>query len=199
MKLKGTPDLQLMNYDLNISGKILSLNFFNEIYDATRNDLTNELKNNPSYPNLADFELEIKGNDTKSFNLISTAYEDTRKELKESKNVIIGLQKQIEDLEGTITNLNQRIEQDAIANNQKTIPFSSIAKDAKIRYNDLKQIGFAKILTSKDFIKIDTIPVATLSWNKNLNDSIINSKETELRIWLQSELGLDTLFIKREK
>jgi hypothetical protein len=30
-------------------------------------------------------------------------------------------------------------------------------------------------------------------------DSIIAPKERELRTWLQKELSLDTLFIKREK
>jgi hypothetical protein len=70
---------------------------------------------------------------------------------------------------------------------------------AKIRYVDIEAIGFANVLSSKDFIKIDTIPVATIKWNLKLTDSIINPKETELRAWLQKEMELDTLFIKREK
>ncbi|MBT4869278.1 MAG: hypothetical protein HON45_04145, partial [Polaribacter sp.] len=52
-------------------------------------------------------------------------------------------------------------------------------------------------LYSKDFIKIDTIPVATVKWNLKLPDSVIVSKEKELRIWLQKEMNLDTLFINR--
>ena len=69
----------------------------------------------------------------------------------------------------------------------------------KIRYIDLESVGFANQLSSKDFIKIDTIPVATIKWNKKLNDSIVKLKERELRAWLQKEMDLDTLFIKREK
>lgn len=78
-EIKSNPSLQLMNYDPQISEKTLSLNFFNEINEATKNDLTNELTNNPLYPNLVDFKLLIKGSDTKSFELITIAYQDTRK------------------------------------------------------------------------------------------------------------------------
>ena len=150
------------------------------------------------YPNLKGFELKIKGSDTKSFELITTAYQDKRQELQESKNIIVGLQKQIEELQNTISNLNTRIEQNAIESNQKTIAFSSIAKESKIRYNEIQQISFANQLSSKDFIKIDTIPVVTIQWNLNMQDSLINVKEIELRAWLQTKMSLDTLFIKRE-
>ena len=144
-------------------------------------------------------KLKIKGSDTKSFDLITTAYQEKRDELRESKNIIEGLQNKIKDLEGTITSLNNRIEQDAQANNQKAIAFSRIAQQAKIRYIDISTIGFANVLSSKDFIKIDTIPVALITWQPNLSDSIISIKENELRAWMQGELGLDTLYIKREK
>ena len=142
--------------------------------------------------------MVIKGSDTKSFELITTAYKEKREELQESKNIINGLQKQITDLQITISSLNQRIEQDALNKNQKTIAFSRIAKDAKIRYVDIEAIGFANVLSSKDFIKIDTISVATIKWNLKLPDSILNLKEKELRGWLQKEMELDTLFMKRE-
>ena len=115
-----------------------------------------------------------------------------------SKNIIDGLQKEINDLQETISTLNNRIEQDALNKNQNVIAFSGIAKDAKIRYNDIEAIGFASVLSSKDFIEIDTIPVATIKWNKRLPDSIVSPKERELRKWLQKEMKLDTLFIKRE-
>ena len=77
--------------------------------------------------------------------------------------------------------------------------FSRIAKEAKIRYKDIKEIGFSNVLSSKDFIKVDTLPIATIKWIKGVNDSILISKQSELRAWLQIELELDTLFIKVEK
>ncbi|KGL59692.1 MULTISPECIES: DUF389 domain-containing protein [unclassified Polaribacter] len=198
-EIKNNPSLTLIDYERDLERKTLKLNFFNEITDATYNDLSNEINSNVSYNNLKDFKLEIKGSDTKSFELITIAYKENREELQESKNIINGLQKQIAALQETISTLNTRIEQDALNKNQKVIAFSRIAKDAKIRYVDIEAIGFANVLSSKDFIKIDTIPVATIKWNLKLPDSIINPKETELRAWLQKEMELDTLFIKREK
>ena len=198
-EIKNNPSLTLIDYERDLERKTLKLNFFNEITDATYNDLSNEINSNVSYNNLKDFKLEIKGSDTKSFELITIAYKENREELQESKNIINGLQKQIAALQETISTLNTRIEQDALNKNQKVIAFSRIAKDAKIRYVDIEAIGFANVLSSKDFIKIDTIPVATIKWNLKLHDSIINPKETELRAWLQKEMELDTLFIKREK
>jgi uncharacterized hydrophobic protein (TIGR00271 family) len=198
-EIKSNKSLQLIDWDKDIVKKEIFLNFFNEITDATENDLTNELSNIVLYPNIVDFQLKIKGSDTKSFELITTAYKDKRAELQESKNIISGLQKQISGLQADISKLNNRIEQDALNKNQKVIAFSRIAKGAKIRYIDIEAIGFASVLSSKDFIKIDTIPLATIKWNTKLPDSIVSPKERDLRAWLQKELALDTLFIKREK
>ena len=106
---------------------------------------------------------------------------------------------EFQGLQETIIELNNRIEQDALNNNQKVIAFSRIVKDAKIRYKAIESLGFAKVLSSKDFIKIDTIPVVTVQWDAKLQDSTVLVNERELRNWLQIELNLDTLFIKREK
>ena len=198
-EIKQNKYLQLIDWDKDLEKKEIYLNFFNEITEATENDLTNELNDARVYPNLSGFILKIKGSDTKSFELITTAYQEKREELQQSKNIIVGLQKEIQDLQETISALNNRIEQDALNKNQKVVAFSRIAKDAKIRYVDIEEIGFASVLRSKDFIKIDTVPVATIKWNVRLHDSIVSPKERELRSWLQQQLELDTLFIKREK
>ncbi|UAM99997.1 DUF389 domain-containing protein [Polaribacter litorisediminis] len=198
-EIKMNKSLTLIDHEPDIESKTLQLNFFNEITDATYNDLSNEIAHNSNYNSLKDFKLEIKGSDTKSFEIITTAYKEKREELQESKNIIAGLQKQIKELQETISSLNNRIEQDALNKHQNVIAFSTIAKDAKIRYIDIEAIGFASVLSSKDFIKIDTIPVVTIEWNVQLSDSIIAPKERELRTWLQNEMQLDTLFIKREK
>ncbi|MFY0603570.1 MAG: DUF389 domain-containing protein [Flavobacteriaceae bacterium] len=198
-EIKGNSSLQLIESEVEADNKIIRLNFFNEISEATKNDLTNELINNDLYPNLKDFTLKIKGSDTKSFEMITTVYKEKIKELQESKLIIDGLQKQIQDLQNTITTLNVRIEQDALSKNQKAVAFSSVAKDAKIRYNEIEKLGFANVLSTKDnFIKVDTIPVAIIKWNTSLSDSIIQIKEKELRVWMQQELKLDTLYIKRD-
>ena len=198
-EVKSNNALTLIDYDLpNLEEKKLKLNFFNEVSDATYNDLQNELANNVAYTSLKEFKLEIKGSDTKSFDLITTAYKEKKEELQESKNIIAGLQKQIIELQEKISSLNNSIEQNAFSKNQKAIAFSRIVKDAKIRYNEIESIAFSKVLSSKDFIKIDTIPVATINWNSTIKDSLLIYKELELRAWLQKEMKLDTLFIKRE-
>ena len=190
-------NFQLIDQDYDADTKVLKLNFFNEVSLAEKNMLENRLNNYPRYDRLHEVKIDIKGSDTKSFELITTAYKEKREELQETKNRITGLQNQISDLQETILSLNNRIEQDASNKNQKVVAFSRIAKDAKIRYNDIEEVGFANVLYSKDFIKIDTIPVATVKWNLKLPDSVIVSKEKELRIWLQKEMNLDTLFINR--
>jgi L-lactate utilization protein LutB len=180
-----------MNFDKDFDKQILSLNFFNEISDATKQDLLNELSNNPEYPNLRKVTLKIKGSDTKSYELISGAYQDARDELKESKNVISGLQLQVEDLKKEITTMNQQIE-----SKSEGVHFSSLARDAKIRFNDLQYFGFAKMLESNDFIKVDTISIANVKWNPALSDSLVKVKEKQLGDWLKQELKTDNIIIK---
>ena len=198
-EIKSNRLYQLMDDEYNEKEKKLSLNFFNEVTQAEKNSLQNSLSTDPRYVDCNDTIIDIKGSDTKSFDLITTAYKDKSEELKETKNIIDGLHMQIEDLEVIISSLNNRIEQDALNENEKAIAFSRISKDAKIRYNEILAIGFAKILRSKDFIKVDTIPLVTIKWGSNINDSIISLKELELRSLLQAEMKLDTLFIDREK
>ena len=197
-EIKTIQGFQLIDDTYSYEDKEIYLNFFNEVSEVEENILNNQLANNINYTKIKDFKIIIKGSDTKSFELITTAYKEKREELQESKNIVAGLQKQITDLQETISSLNNRIEQDALSKNQKIVAFSRVAKDAKIRYVDIEEIGFASVLSSKDFIKIDTIPVVTIKWNVRLIDSIITPKERDLRSWLQKEMGLDTLFIKRD-
>tara|TARA_R110002073_G_scaffold53840_4_gene138803 strand:+ start:14012 stop:15475 length:1464 start_codon:yes stop_codon:yes gene_type:complete len=198
-EIKSNDFYLLMEDEYYPKTKTLELKFFNEVGEAEKNSLENRLISDPRYTDLTNIKLKIKGSDTKSFDLITTAYQEKRDELKESKNVIEGLQNKIRSLEETITSLNNRIEQDALNKNQKVVAFSRIAKDVKIRYGEIQRIDFANVLSSKDFIKIDTIPQVSIQWNSNVADSIISLKEIELRNWLQIEMKLDTLFIKRER
>jgi uncharacterized hydrophobic protein (TIGR00271 family) len=190
--------LQLMDHDVDMKDKVIFLNFFDEITETSVGFLNNDLNDKSKYPDLDGFRLEIKGSDTKSFDLITKAYEEKREELREKNLIIEGLNNKIDELEKAIVSLNDRIEQDAISRNEKVVAFSRISKDAKILYNEIEGMSFANVLSSKDFIKIDTIPQVTITWNASIQDSIISIKELELRAWLQGEMQLDTLFIKRE-
>ena len=198
-EVKTIDDYQLIGQpDFDYKNKEIRLSFFNEVTDTEKNLLQNQF-NDEEYNRLKDFQLKVKGSDTKSFELITTAYKEKREELQESKNIIDGLQKQITELQNTISTLNARIEQDAQNENENVVQFSRISKEAKIRYAEIEELSFAKQLFSKDFIKVDTIPVATVKWNEKLDESLKANKEKELRTWLQKEFELDTLFIKRSQ
>ena len=190
---------QLMDKNAYLDKQIIQLKFFNEMSEGEVNALTNQLRINANYDALKNFQLQIKGSDTKSFDLITTAYKDKRQELEDSKKIIDGLRQEIEDLKNTVSTLNLTIETKAALSNEEAVAFSRIAKEAKIRYLDIERIGFSKVLSSSDFIKIDTIPLAFLKWNCNIKENVLNQEELELRKWMQAEMKLDTLFIKREK
>lgn len=179
---KGTP-----NYD----DKKITLYFNGEISSATETDLRNELKD---YESISDFNLEIFGNKNRSFDKISDAYDRAISELDKKDIIISGLEKQIFELQENVSGLNQQLE---AQNSSDEIPFSSLAKDAKIRFNDLDYFGYAKMLESKDFIKVDTLTVANIKWKENLNDSIALVKEGELLLWLKQELKTEKVSIKR--
>jgi hypothetical protein len=122
---------------------------------------------------------------------LDRAYED----LDEKDNIVAGLQKQIEALQSNITNLNKQVE----ANNNQVggFSFTSLSRDAKVRFHDLEYFGYSKMLQSKDFINIDTVALANVKWSGSLNDSLRTVKEAQLSKWLKSELNLDTIIIKR--
>jgi len=194
-EIKSNNDLWLQRENINRKDKKINLFFNGDVSDATKTFLRNELK---SYSKIDDFELSINENKVRSVDRVVDAYDRAIVDLDLKDNVIKGLHKEIEGLKNTISGLNKRIEQDALSKDKNSIPFSQIAKDAKIRYNDIKAISFAKRLSSKDFIKIDTIAEVSLVWNKKIADSIIIKKERELTLWMQKELKLDTLLINKK-
>ena len=71
--------------------------------------------------------------------------------------------------------------------------FSSLFKDAKIQFTELKYFGYSKMLTSSDFRKIDTLTVFKTQWDSSLNDSLVRVRVDSLKIWLKLELGIESL------
>ncbi len=192
-EIKANNELWLQNDDdmPNWEAKTITLYFNGEVSDATVADLNNEIKN---YENLKAFKLIIKGNKNRSFDKISDAYDRAILELDKKDNIVAGLQLEISDLKSRITELNKVI---ASKNTTNTISFTSLAKDAKVRFNDLDYFGYAKMLTSKDFITTDTISVVDLKWNPNLEQSVVLLKEKALKEWLKETLKVDTISIRR--
>ena len=185
IEVESNNELWLQRAIPNWEEKTIALYFNGEITDATEVDLRNEIK---GYEKIKDFDLIISGNKNRSFDKISDAYDRAIKSLDEKDNIILGLRTEASNLRDELQSVNE---------NRKTISFSNLSKDAKIKFNDLQYFGYSKMLVSKDFISVDTIDVATVKWNIGVNDSILNIKEKELSIWLKTAIKTDTVFIKR--
>ena len=150
-----------------------------------------------NYESIKDFELEIYGNKNRSVDKISDALDRAYEDLDEKELVIKGLQEQNEKLEQENLDLKSQLNSNTSSQKESVVAFTTLSKDARIQYADLRQFGYAKMLSSKDFNTVDTIPVAAVKWNPALSDSIQTLREAELKIWLKQKLALDTLIVKR--
>nr|WP_299034635.1 DUF389 domain-containing protein [uncultured Tenacibaculum sp.] len=194
-KVYDNPNLWLQRERLEVKDKTISLFFNGDVSDATESFLRNELK---TFPKIDSYSLIINENKAKSVDRVVDAYDRAVKELDEKDNIITGLHMEIDDLKRTISSLNQRIEQDALYRDKNSIPFSKISTEAKIRFNDIKEMSLAKVLSSSDFIKVDTTTVVSVKWNEKLKDSIMVKNEQELRAWIQKELKTDKIQVRRK-
>ncbi len=185
-------ELWFQNGTWDAEAKKITLYFNGEILEATEADLKNELKH---YDKIKDFDLEINGNKNRSFDKISDAYDRAIKDLDEKDHIISGLRKEIAGLQVEITELNKKIEGSTFQNG--SVSFTNLSRDAKVRFSDLQYFSFAKMLESKDFIKIDTIAVARIKWRSSLKDSLASVKEKQLGQWMKKQLKLDSLVIRR--
>ncbi len=170
--------------------KEIRLRFNGEIAPAVETTLKQKVKD---YDKISDYEVFVVGNKSRSIDDISKSLERAYNNLDQKDYVINGLQDKIKELESEVSGLTNTIEKA----DKNTIPFSSIAKEAKIRFGDIKEIRFSKVLSTKDFIKVDTIPEASVIWNSKLKEKYIEKKQLELHKWLQKEMKLDTLYIKQ--
>ncbi len=192
-KIESNKDLWLQREKIHRDTKKVNLFFNGDVTDATETFLRNELK---TYAKLDTYELIINENKARSVDRVVDAYDRAITDLDLKDNIIKGLQREIEDLKSTISTLNNNIEQNALDRDKNSVPFSKVAKEAKIRFNDIKEISFSKKLSSKDFIKVDTIPELSVRWNPKLSDSIVKKNENELKTWLQKELKLKITIVK---
>ncbi|WP_010520226.1 TIGR00341 family protein [Aquimarina agarivorans] len=77
------------------------------------------------------------------------------------------------------------------------VPLLDLAKEAKINYDGLEGLSFAKVVKT-NLKKVEEIPVASAIWSKKLKKSVVNEQSKKLRKWLQFKLELDTLLIKQD-
>ncbi|GGW68816.1 putative hydrophobic protein (TIGR00271 family) [Winogradskyella epiphytica] len=192
--IESNPNLWLQRKkdDLDPDKKIIRLHFNGDVSDEMISALQNDMK---GYSSIKDFELIINANKTRSADRLVQSLDRAYADLDRKDNIIDGLQKQIKELETNISNLNKVIE--SRSPEQGGVSFSTLSRNAKLKFNDLEFFGYARMLESKDFINIDTVTVANVRWKVKLSDSVVLNKERELQKWLKNELKVDTVLIKR--
>lgn len=72
------------------------------------------------------------------------------------------------------------------------IPFMQISKEAQINYSSLKQLSYAKLVTT-NFSTVDTITVFNAEWKANVSNK--SQEQIKLKKWLKTRLNLDTLIV----
>lgn len=192
-EVESNDNLWLHREDMDMDAKTISLFFNGELSEATISDLENELK---GYENIKGFDLNISGNKNRSTDKIIELYDKATIDLEQKDYIINGLRDEIETLKGNIVSLNDQLENKSKSTDD--ILYAAVAKDAKIKFSDLEYFGYAKMLESSDFIKVDTVSVVSLKWNSKLNDSLIRVNENEMKIWLQTKLKTNRILILKE-
>lgn len=186
-EVKSNDDLWLQRDTLDMQEKQIKLFFNGSVSKEMMTSLNNDLKD---YENIQNFKLVINSNDTRSADLIMTMYDKATIDLEQKDILIGGLQSKMDSLERTISRLKSSQANPAY--------FKDVAKDAKIKFSNLESFGYATMLETKDFNKLDTITLAKVKWNNRLKDSLLIKTETDLKAWLTDRLKAKNVVIKRD-
>ncbi|MFV8281996.1 DUF389 domain-containing protein [Christiangramia marina] len=73
--------------------------------------------------------------------------------------------------------------------------FTELSKEAKINYEDIKEIGYSNLMTT-NFQKTDTIPTFTVTWDRDLRGDKLKVQQDKFGQWMKVRLKLDTVAIK---
>lgn len=177
-------------YDYN--NKSIKLYFDGEIADATVSDLQNELK---KYEHISDFTLKISGNKARGIEQISKANDRYIVELNRLETENETLLDKVEDLKIRLALLETQLSEAQKVASVDVLPYNNIAKDAKIRFPDLSELGYGEVLQS-DFLKVDTVKVIFPQWKFQVSDSLNMIRNRNLREWITTELKADTLLVR---
>ena len=181
LEIDNNNSLWLRGEKMDPANKSITLNFNGEISEATKSDLINELN---GYEYLQDFSLIINGNKNRSSDKILELYDLAIDKIEERETTISTLVMEIDSL---------KLE----ASSNKTMMdlnvFSTLSKDAKIQFTELKYFGYSKMLISSDFRTTDTLTVVRTQWDSSLADSLVGIRVDSLKLWLKSELDVENL------
>lgn len=158
--------------------------------------------------NLSEAEQNKLKNKLKDFGLEGTTLvmkqgvdnSDLRAEVKNLSDLYAQNQKIITSRDESIKEKEDRIrllekELSKFYNGQ--VPFKTVSEEAKIIYNDIDKMSYYKQITT-DFNKIDSLPVFSVKWKKNIKNKLKEQQEQKLKLWLKKRLSLDTLKVVSE-
>lgn len=186
-EIQANENLYLRKDFYDYDNQSIKLFFDGEIAEATVSDLQNELKN---YERLSSFTLLVKGNNARGLDQISKANDRYIAEINrmETENKIL-LDK--------VSELNNKLlNSEGFSNSpSKVTSFNIVAKDAKIRFPDLAELGYGEIMQS-NFIKVDTFKVIFPKWKFKVVEAQNGKRNSELRTWITKELKVDTLLVR---
>ena len=106
-------------------------------------------------------------------------------------------QKLIEGRDDFIRSKEERImylEKELRRTFKNRIPFDKISKEAKINYEELENLSYAKMVNT-NFKTMDTITVFTLKWYDSIPKEKVDLQQVKLKKWLKTRLELDTIQI----
>jgi uncharacterized hydrophobic protein (TIGR00271 family) len=75
------------------------------------------------------------------------------------------------------------------------IPFDDICAEAKINYDNIKTLSYAKTFVS-NFSRIDTLVVFNVTWDESISNQVKEKDRVKLFNWLKYKLKLDTLVVE---
>ncbi|WP_299364752.1 DUF389 domain-containing protein [Winogradskyella sp.] len=184
-EIEGNESLWLQRERIDTEKNRITLFFNGEISEATESDLRNELNR---YEYIKDYDLVINGNKNVSAERLMDLYNNALITIEQRDSLLLVKQSELDTLTLFIREKGNLMD---------NTTFVLLAKDAKIKFNDLSYFGYAKMLESSDFVKVDTVTVANVRWKSNLTDSLIKIKESELLKWLKAELKTEKVKINR--
>ncbi|MGC6438556.1 MAG: DUF389 domain-containing protein [Flavobacteriaceae bacterium] len=175
-EINNNTNLWLQRENFDTENKTITLTFNGDVSEAIKSDLINELND---YQYINDFKLNINGNSNRSTDKILELYDIALDKIEQRDD-------EIKQLNFTIDSLKL-----AIDNKEMTgfgFDFINLAKDAKIQFPNLELFGYAQVLESSNFRDLDTVLVAKIRWNANLDDSLKVQKNEDLKVWMEQEI-----------
>lgn len=187
------PGAEQIKHNIKFNEKVLEVYMIgNTVPENTIAEWQSKMSENKY---LAGTKLKIRQGQDKTDELTS----NLSKEVKEGvlQDLYAQNSKALSDKDAKILLLENKIKQLSQASRKEEVPLTALANEAKINYDGLEAMSFAKVIRT-DLKKLDTLPIVTVSWNEKLKSKVIEQQSDKLRKWLQFKLALDTLVVKNE-